>query len=104
MDQLKFFTDGDLLDWALKNFKCSEYYVLIGTMLLILLIYQKIRQYEGSRGRLEAQQVHLSRQLQKEIRENAALTQEGYVLLEIILTVRKEAVTHFLTVSLPEKG
>lgn len=36
-----------------------------------------IRKFETSRNRLEAQEVQLNRQLQKEIKDNANLTQEG---------------------------
>ena len=36
-----------------------------------------IRQLETSRSRLEAHEVQLNRQLQKEIRDNSQLTQDG---------------------------
>ena len=39
-----------------------------------------IRKFETSRNRLEAQEVQLNRQLLKEIKDNANLTQEGWVV------------------------
>ena len=38
---------------------------------------KSIRKFETSRNRLEAQEVQLNRHLQKEIRDNSNLTQEG---------------------------
>ena len=51
------------------------------TFVFISFNCQTIRKFETSRARLEAQAVQLNRQLQKEIRDNATLTQEGLVHL-----------------------
>ena len=42
-----------------------------------VFLQKVIRRFETSRGKLEAQVVQLSRQLQKEIKSNSILTQEG---------------------------
>ncbi|XP_020612495.1 trichohyalin-like [Orbicella faveolata] len=41
-----------------------------------------IRKFETSRNRLEAQEVQLNRQLQKEIKDNSVLTQEGMKIVK----------------------
>ncbi|XP_078352328.1 uncharacterized protein LOC144637027 [Oculina patagonica] len=43
---------------------------------------KNIRKYETSRNRLEAQEVQLNRQLQKEIKDNSVLTQEGMKIVK----------------------
>lgn len=43
---------------------------------------KNIRKFETSRNRLEAQEVQLNRQLQKEIKDNSVLTQEGMKIVK----------------------
>lgn len=43
---------------------------------------KNIRKFETSRNRLEAQEVQLNRQLQKEIKDNSTLTQEGMKIVK----------------------
>ncbi len=52
-----------------------------------VIFKQKIRNCDTSRARLEANQVHLSRQIQREVKENAALTQEGWEQINYILFI-----------------